>query len=230
MGVVRPGDYIRRDQAADGPTAEAVVEGEAEGAPTESRRWRIKDKENLPFIDPSECDAQVKKSTGEPNMRALFCNLRDGPSGRVGIMVAMLLAGLGSPLDAGSIFDDDWVPPKPSASPPVAMPPAPPSALSAHTRPALPPPAAAPSAGQETAPRPPSRSAPAKRLRIPAKADQGKSRKLMQEIFAKRLSDHSVQARSKLGEELLSSAAKASDNPVDQFVLLGGAITASTLR
>jgi hypothetical protein len=58
--------------------------------------------------------------------------------------------------------------------------------------------------------------------------EQARSRKLMREVFANELGDHSVQGRAALAGRLLAEAKKTADNPVDRFVLLGGSIQAAT--
>jgi hypothetical protein len=130
-----------------------------------------------------------------------------------------------------SIFDDDWTPPPrsgpatpaPTTRPiPVVPIPAPPSAGAPRivrpsqvpVTPVLPPAVPAPRIG----------SLPAARYPVPAVADQAKSRRLMAEAFSKELADSSPAARRTLARKLLQEAAKISDAPTDQFVVLGGAI------
>ncbi len=49
----------------------------------------------------------------------------------------------------------------------------------------------------------------------------------MAEVFSKDLTDHTAPARRALAEKLIAQSDKASDNPADQFVVLGGAIDAA---
>ncbi|HEX8913704.1 MAG TPA: discoidin domain-containing protein [Humisphaera sp.] len=49
----------------------------------------------------------------------------------------------------------------------------------------------------------------------------------MREVYAKQLADRSAAGRRRLAEELLAEAAKAADNPGDQYVLLAGAANAA---
>lgn len=151
---------------------------------------------------------------------------------RVWLSLAMLPLGTAH---AGSIFDEDWVPPQRSepASPlkPPAVPPAPPTG-----QPPVEP--AKPAVGPEKTPTPTAppvvravpdspAAAPA-RLAIPSKADQARLRKVMREIFAKEIADRSLIARKRLAQTLLREAAKVAEQPVDRYVLLGGAYEAAT--
>jgi hypothetical protein len=130
-----------------------------------------------------------------------------------------------SPAGTGSIFDDDWTPPRPEST--VARP---------ATRPA-PPPAPAPISsngpagvhGPAVTPPTlnPPQNLPSTRRPVPPAADQAKSRKLMTELFAKDLADPSLPARRALARKLVDEAAKLTDAPADQFVVLGGAIEAA---
>ena len=113
---------------------------------------------------------------------------------------------------ASNIFDEDWTPPKPVVQP---------HAVPIQRPPALPVPAAP--ATVES----PGVSAPPSRRPIPDKSDQAHSRSLLKAAFAKQLKDRSIEGRKKLAQSLLDEVPKTSDNPSDQYVLLGGAIEAS---
>jgi formylglycine-generating enzyme required for sulfatase activity len=63
-------------------------------------------------------------------------------------------------------------------------------------------------------------------LAVPAKGDLARSGRLMTELFAAELADHSIPGRRALCRKLLSEASKYDANPVDKFVLLGGAMAA----
>jgi hypothetical protein len=123
---------------------------------------------------------------------------------------------------ADSIFDDNWTPPKraekaperPATPPSVTTPPSTPKAPETTNTPA-----------RATPPEAPGDAAGA-RHEIPAKADQDRSRKLLKEMFAAQMTDHSPAARRKLAQALMAEASKVTDNPVDQFVLLGAAMKA----
>ncbi|HET6248412.1 MAG TPA: hypothetical protein VFE47_11990 [Tepidisphaeraceae bacterium] len=122
---------------------------------------------------------------------------------------------------AGSIFDDDYVPPKrsePAARPPVPVAPTIPPAPSPETPapPVVRPPDAAPPV---TAP-----PVPAVHRQIPDRATRTKMRKLFEEVYAKELKDHTAAARRKLAESLLDEAKKNAEGSPDRFVLLTGAI------
>lgn len=125
-------------------------------------------------------------------------------------------------IHAGSIFDDDWTPPKPIGAP-QAAPESPTKGSTLRpsgTQPVSQPPRANPTgaqAGGDQAPRRP----------IPAGPEQARSRKLLKAAFADQLKDRSIQGRKKLAAALLDQVAKTEDNASDEFVLLGGAIDAS---
>jgi len=148
----------------------------------------------------------------------------------IAVSIALLPASLAE--GAKSIFDDDWTPPPRSepAAPAPATRPAP-----ALRKPA-PPPTGVPTIARpgerpatpvlpSVAPAPAISSAgQLARQPVPAAAEQAKSRKLMSEAFAKELADSSPAARRALARKLLEEAAKLSNAPSDQFVVLGGAI------
>jgi hypothetical protein len=120
------------------------------------------------------------------------------------LTAAALLLTAGAAHGAGkSIFDDDWVPPKPVGP-----------AGAAAADPAWKPPVADPTAK------------PASRLPVPDRAAQAAVRKTLREVFADQLADGSVAARRKLAQALLGQAAKSADAPVDRFVLLAAAVDA----
>ena len=152
-----------------------------------------------------------------PNLGAAFC-----------FSLAFAFACSCAPTRAGSIFDDDWVAPAqpgtnhsvpdtPPTPPDVSQPSAP------TTRPAAEPGPPAPAI--YTSPTPSEDLA--SRLEVPAEQDLARSRKVMKEVYAAELGDHTVQGRCALSEKLLTEAAKLDSNPVDEFVVLGGAITAA---
>jgi hypothetical protein len=136
-------------------------------------------------------------------------------------IVLLAVAQLGVAM-AKTIFDDDWVPPSRTVSPPATAPltPVPPAA----SQPA--------SVRQRTTSKPPTAvnplpELPGVRRPIPPKADLERSRVVLREAFAAQLADPGIPARRKLAETLLIEAAKAGDNAADQFVLLGGAMGAA---
>jgi hypothetical protein len=137
---------------------------------------------------------------------------------------------------APSIFDDEWTPPKrsaPASKPEGAKPGIP---AKKGTAPETKEPAAQGNVagvipGEKIETVPPVVSEPVtpvkKRLAVPGKAAQAQARKLLREVFAKELSEHAPEARRVLAERFLSEAEKAADQPVDEFVLLGGAYQAA---
>lgn len=145
------------------------------------------------------------------------------------LIAIVLLLGSGAPLRAASIFDEDWTPPKRTAPEPLLTPatrpvtPTPNGAISAPTVAAVPSPTGI---GQPALTGP--ISARSGRLPVPSSADQARSRKLLREVFAKELADHTAQGRTRLAERLLTEAKKAIDNSTDQFVLAAGAIQAAS--
>ena len=62
---------------------------------------------------------------------------------------------------------------------------------------------------------------------VPDRPDQVRVQALLKEVFASQLKDKSVAGRRRLAQTLISEAAKSTDHPADQFVLLGGAIDAA---
>lgn len=136
-----------------------------------------------------------------------------------------LLAGAGFAWGVDNIFDDNWTPPKR-----VEKAPEKPAAPGVTPAPKPSPTPANPPATKVEPTRPTPPEAPAEgtseRHAIPAKADQDRSRKLLKEVFAGQLADHSPAARRKLALSLMAEASKLTDNPVDQFVLLGAAVKA----
>ncbi|HET6248414.1 MAG TPA: hypothetical protein VFE47_12000 [Tepidisphaeraceae bacterium] len=135
------------------------------------------------------------------------------------VMSAMLFAAAATAM-AGSIFDDDYVPPKRSepATPPPAVAPTVPPSPSPETPapPVVRPPDAAPPV-RVPAPT-------AVHRQIPDHATRTKMRKLFEEVYAKELKDHTPAGRRKLGESLLDEAKKNAEGSPDRFVLLTGAI------
>lgn len=129
---------------------------------------------------------------------------------------------LGLLAHAGSIFDDDYVPPAPhqdfSSTPPPTPATVPSSISPAPDGPAP----ALPTEPHE------SENAPAVKLAVPPPHEQARSRKLFKELFASELKDHSATARLSLAAKLLSQADQVTDNPSDRFVLLVGACEASS--
>ena len=126
-----------------------------------------------------------------------------------------------SAADGGSIFDDDWVPPKPAYAAPKGAAPA--SRPAAAEPPAIPP-ADVPKAVQP--PVLPVEPEPARKP-IPLPAEQARSRGLLRAAFAEQLKDRSPAARKGLARALLAEVPKSADSPSDQYVLLGGAVDAS---
>ena len=123
----------------------------------------------------------------------------------------------------GTIFDDDSAPPpRAAATVPPAPPPAPvtPPASPAAT-PA--PPSASPAV---PLPAPPAAVSPSRRP-VPPGPDLARSRTLLKQAYAEELKDPLPAARLKLAQKLIDVAAKTVDTPSDQFVLLGGAVTAA---
>jgi hypothetical protein len=123
-----------------------------------------------------------------------------------------------------SIFDDDWVPPKPVAKPagdPAAVTPTP------TPDPAVKPPGPAPASKPPTPGPPPLPDAPAERRPIPTREEQAAVRKLMREVFAEQLADASPAARRKLADTLLAQAERSAAVPVDRFVLLAATMDAA---
>lgn len=118
---------------------------------------------------------------------------------------------------AGSIFDDDYVPP-PITRPALELPAGPDQQLPAASR---------PSAEPTTPQTVDSVEAPAQRLPVPRAASQSPSRALFKEAYAADLRDRTPAARLSLARKLVVDADKASANPTERFVLLFGACEAA---
>lgn len=147
-------------------------------------------------------------------------------------LLAVFIALIADPARAGNIFDDPSIPAKPTPPGPATTPTTAPTPQSTVIPPAPPvaPPATAPVTEK---PRVPQIVTPAPkppeiiRRAIPPRADLDRSRTLLKEAFAQQLADRTIAARHKLAETLLTEAAKAAENPSDQFALFGGAINAA---
>jgi clan AA aspartic protease (TIGR02281 family) len=115
---------------------------------------------------------------------------------------------------ARNIFDFDDTDLAPATRP--AVPPKPPIAIS------VPSPATRPSATMPS-------TAPGvlARLPVPPAEERQKAGKLVEEVFAAEMTDAGPAARRTLADHLLSEAGKTPDPPVDQFVLLIGALRAA---
>jgi hypothetical protein len=135
------------------------------------------------------------------------------------------IAWMARPVHAGSIFDDDWTPPKPAVQQHNTHVPSPP--VGPATAPTAGHPAAAPAPATPHSPAAVPSSPQSSRRQIPPRADQARSRSLFKAAFASQLNDHSMAGRRKLATMLLDEAPKDADNPSDEFVVLGGAIEAS---
>jgi hypothetical protein len=122
---------------------------------------------------------------------------------------------------AGTIFDDDWMPPIPRkpVKPPETLPPVPPTGTTQPV-PEAPVSIVGGALSQVTAPA-------VKRLPIPMKQDQAKIRKEFKTVFASELADHSIAARRALSAKLLEVAKQPDSNDIERFVLLTGAVDAS---
>jgi hypothetical protein len=118
-----------------------------------------------------------------------------------------------------NIFDDDWVPPKPSDTTRRPVSPAQPPATPDPVKPVAPPATPAKDPATPAAPEP-----VAVRRAVPGKSDQAAARKVLKEVFADQLADRTMPGRRKLTEALLAQADKSAGRPVDQFVLLAAAI------
>lgn len=134
---------------------------------------------------------------------------------------------------AGSIFDDDWTPAAPAKTSPPATPapgnpsPAPFPAIPADAAPATKPAQPAdikpspPAAPDSTTP--PDTAEPARLRGIPTPQEQAKLRTLFKQVYSQQLMDHTANGLRALAIQLLADAAKATDAPVDRFVMLSGA-------
>jgi hypothetical protein len=145
------------------------------------------------------------------------------------VIVAMIAASAG----AGSIFDDNWTPPKSTERPRQTVPAAPTATAPAAT-PDTPQPKPAPAVPNQPTPVTPTPQAPVvvaptvpARLPIPAKADLARSRKLLREAYGDVLNDRSFKARRSLVRTLLDESDKPGNSPSDRFALLAGAIDAA---
>jgi hypothetical protein len=118
-----------------------------------------------------------------------------------------------------NIFDDDWVPPKPSDTTRQTVSPAKPPATPDPVKPAAPPATPTKDPVAPAAPEP-----AAARRAVPGKSEQAVARKILKEVFADQLADRTMPGRRKLTEALLAQADKSAGRPVDQFVLLAAAI------
>jgi hypothetical protein len=132
---------------------------------------------------------------------------------------AVLMAGAADAAPK-SIFDDDWVPPKAVAAPPADPPSTKPPAQDPIAKPTVPDPAV------RVKPTPVVPAVVARRA-VPGKPEQVAVRKVMKEIYAGQIADHSATARRKFAQTLLAQADKSATTPTDQFVLLAGAIDAA---
>jgi len=113
------------------------------------------------------------------------------------------------------IFDDDWVPPK-RDEPARANEPKP------HTN-QQPPVKPAPANPVKPAPSIPNTAQESgARRAIPEASEVARSRSQFKELFAQQLADHTLAGRRKLAKALLDAVPRTSDNPVDQYALLGG--------
>lgn len=129
------------------------------------------------------------------------------------ILIGVLLAGAAG-AGSRSVFDDDWVPPKPGETP--------------RPKPVAPVKDPAPAVEPVAPVKEPVVVAPVVRRAVPGKAEQAAVRKVLKEVFADQLVDRSAGGRKKLTESLLAQAAKSTSEPVDEFVLLAAAVDAGT--
>jgi formylglycine-generating enzyme required for sulfatase activity len=136
--------------------------------------------------------------------------------------VPLVVALSTTAVHASSIFDDDWTPPSRATVAKPATPQAPVSLPTTTPASKVP----RPDSTSPTTAAPASPAALLGLLPVPAKADLARSGKLMTDVFAADLADHTIHGRRALGQKLLSEAAKYDASPVDKFVLLGGAIAA----
>jgi hypothetical protein len=127
----------------------------------------------------------------------------------------------------GSIFDDDWTPAAPPATHPSAVRPLPPPDTA---MPPTAPPASTTPTPADTKTTPPATdtavvppAADPSLAPIPTPEQQAKVRKLFKEAYSQQLLDRSAAGRRALAIQLLADAAKITDAPVDQFVMLNGA-------
>ena len=141
---------------------------------------------------------------------------------------AMIVLGLTLLLMApvsrgGSIFDDDYTPPKRAEAAPQQAAPTPPET------PAVP----VPPSPEQPVNRPPDVAVPPAKApeiphrALPDKTSLTKCRKLFEEAFSTELKDRSPAARRKLAQRLLYEAAKTAEGTADRYMLLVGAIQAA---
>lgn len=154
-------------------------------------------------------------------------------------LIVTALAGLAPSAHAGSIFDDNWVPPQ--RTEPATRPAPPGTPITAVTpAPSIPPiptpppevTSPAPAATPVPRPRPPAtpalvRDQPRNYRPTPSKAELSTSRKLLREVFAKQLEDKTTRGRRALAAQLLDEAHKASETPPDNYALLSAAYEAA---
>ena len=155
---------------------------------------------------------------------------------------AVTLSGItASQAKGGSIFDDDSVATKQSATHPSTAPvtppttalpvlPATPPIIPPAIPPVMPPGVEKPIIVKPTIPQVvvavprPSETA---RHAIPSREALDHSRGLLKEAFAEQMADRALPARHRLAEALRNAAGKAGDNQADQFALYVGAINAA---
>jgi hypothetical protein len=151
-------------------------------------------------------------------------------AGAARTLVSIALLGIVAlSMGAKSIFDDDWTPPAPRKPEMASTQPAAPVVPTSTTGPVEPvrePPRAATQEAKETGPTTTGVVVARSRHPVPASKEQAQARKLFKEIFAAELAEHSVMGRRALGQKLLLQAARTTDAPVDEFVLLMGATEA----
>jgi hypothetical protein len=146
-------------------------------------------------------------------------------------LLGLLLCAHAACADTKSIFDDDWTassqkkpptaPPQPGAQQPGStsqLPPVTPPQSGNDPRP--------PASSGAVRPPTPSAVVPQRQV-VPPNVKLEKSRALLREAFARQLADKSPAARAQLCTTLLDAAEKASSDPSDQYVLLGGALNAA---
>jgi len=142
------------------------------------------------------------------------------------ILFALLILLTPAALQAGkNIFDDDWVAPKSTERPTTPKPiPAPPRTPEPATTPdPTRPPDPAPTVTPSPTPEIKTIIVSAKRLPVPASAEQTAVRKVMKEVFATQLTDRTPAGRKKLITALIAQADKSADVPTERFVLLAAA-------
>lgn len=152
--------------------------------------------------------------------RKLFAAVRHGilqPAAMFVLGASLLL--IVSISRGGSIFDDDFTPPKradPEPDQPVPTPP---------ETPAIP----APENPRQPAIKPPGPQVPIPTThhKLPDTVSRATCRKLFEKVYAKELKDRAPAARRKLAQKLLDEAGKAAEGSADRFVLLNGAIKAA---